>query len=292
MKRKVVKIDEEKCNGCGVCIPNCPEGAIQINNGKARLVGESLCDGLGACVGHCPEGAITVENREADAYDERRVMENVFQEGEGVVVSHLKHLEEHQQHESLHKALEFLNERNLPAVLSSTPLSSRQYTHSSGCPGTRPVEFVRPSSGCSEAPNSGCRSELTQWPIQLHLISPIAPHFQGREVVLAADCVAYAMGDFHGDYLKGHALTIACPKLDEGQGRYLEKITALIEQAQIKTLTVLIMQVPCCQGLLRLAQVANSRSSRKVPLKSVVVSLRGEVLEEQWVPEKGIGNKD
>jgi ferredoxin len=284
MKRKIISIDEEKCNGCGECVPTCPEGAIQIVNGKARLMGDLLCDGLGACLGHCPEGAISVEEREAEAYDERKVMENVIQQGETVVTSHLKHLEEHQQHEYLQQALEFLREpghgenRRL-----SFPNAQPQQHHGTSCPGSRFLEFARPVPAVPEASLGSRPSELAHWPIQLHLMSPLAPHYRAKDVVLAADCVAYAMGDFHRDYLQGKALAIACPKLDEGQERYLEKVIALIDQARINTLTVLIMQVPCCQGLLRLAQAAASRASRKVPIKSVVVGLQGEVLQEQWV---------
>ena len=284
MIRKIIKIDEEKCNGCGLCVPNCPEGAIQIINAKARLVGEILCDGLGACLGHCPEGAIVIEEREANAYDERKVMENVLLQGETVVVSHLKHLEDHQQREYLHEALELLKEQTKPEALPLIPLSRPvHHDHGSGCPGSKSMQFAQPKVSASKPSNGGCPSELIHWPIQLHLMSPLAPHFRGRDTVLAADCVAYAMGDFHREYLKGSALSIACPKLDEGQEQYLEKITALIDQAQIKTLTVLTMQVPCCQGLLRLAQAANSKSSRRVTIKSVVVSVQGEVLEERWV---------
>ena len=143
------------------------------------------------------------------------------------------------------------------------------------------MEFDRSAVLVSDG--SSRPSELSHWPIQLHLMSPLAPHYQGKDIVLAADCVSYAMGDFHRNYLKGKALAIACPKLDEGQEQYLTKLTALIDQGQINTLTVLIMQVPCCHGLLRLAQTAASRASRRVPIKSVVVGLQGEVLQEQWV---------
>jgi hypothetical protein len=144
------------------------------------------------------------------------------------------------------------------------------------------MEFTRSAPAAPEASYGSCPSELAHWPIQLHLVSPLAPHYRTKDVVLAADCVAYAMGDFHREYLQGKALAIACPKLDEGQERYVEKITALIDQAKINTMTVLIMQVPCCRGLLRLAQAAASRASRKVPIKSVVVGVQGQVLEEQW----------
>ncbi len=281
MKRQIINIDQEKCNGCGNCVPNCPEGAIKIVDGKAQLVGELLCDGLGACLGHCPEGAITVEEREAEAYNERRVMENLTTQSERVLTAHLQHLREHRQIEYLQEALEFLSEQGKEDPLSTAarfePVPQRQ---GSGCPGSRSMEFDRSAVLVSDG--SSRPSELSHWPIQLHLISPLAPHYRGKDIVLAADCVSYAMGDFHRDHLKGKALAIACPKLDEGQEQYLTKLTALIDQAQINTLTVLIMQVPCCHGLLHLAQTAASRASRQVPIKSVVVGLQGEVLQEQW----------
>jgi len=150
-----------------------------------------------------------------------------------------------------------------------------------GCPGSKMLDF-RGEAAAEDSPAVKIKSQLKQWPIQLHLVSPAAPYYQGADVLLAADCVAYAMGDFHQEYLKGKAVAIACPKLDEGQEVYLEKIKAMCEEAKINTLTVMIMQVPCCMGLLKLAQEAVRQSSRKVPLKYAVVSLQGEILEEEW----------
>lgn len=151
-----------------------------------------------------------------------------------------------------------------------------------GCPGSRMVDFRR-SEAAEEAPTAKVASQLRQWPIQLHLISPLAPYYKGADVLLTADCVAFALGGFHDDYLKGKSLAIACPKLDEGQEVYVEKIRSWFEDAKINTLTVLIMQVPCCNGLVHLAQQALESSKRKVPLKTVVVSLQGEVLSEEWI---------
>jgi hypothetical protein len=151
----------------------------------------------------------------------------------------------------------------------------------SGCPGSRTIAFAKDDGG--EATAGKVPSRLRQWPIQLHLVSPAAPYYQGADVLLAADCVPFAMGNFHGDYLKGKALAIACPKLDSGQEVYVEKIRGWFEESKINTLTVLIMQVPCCRGLIGLAVQALKESSRKVPVKCVVVSLQGEVLQEDWV---------
>lgn len=245
MKRQIIKIDQDKCNGCGLCIPNCPEGALQIIDGKARLVSDLFCDGLGACIGHCPQGAITIVEREAQVYDEKRVMENIVKQGKNVLKAHLEH-----------------------------PIE--------GCPGARIVDFRKSEEPKGDA--SGRRpSELRQWPIQLYLISPGAPYYQKADVLLSADCVAYTVGDFHKNYLKGKSIAIACPKLDEGQQVYAEKVQSLIDDAKINTLTVITMQVPCCAGLVAIAQQGASNAKRKIPIKSIVVSLQGDVLSEEWV---------
>ena len=200
MKRKIIQIDEEKCNGCGICIPNCHEGAMQLIDGKARLIGDLFCDGLGACIGHCPEGAIEIIEREAEPYDEHKVME----------------------------------------------------------------------------------SELRQWPVQLHLLNPQASYFRNADVLLAADCAAFAMGNFHARFLKGKSLAIACPKLDSNKESYIQKLSAMIVDSRINSLTVVKMEVPCCGGLLQMAQTARSNSGRNIPIKQAIVSIKGEVIEEEW----------
>lgn len=280
MKRNIIKIDEEKCTGCELCIPNCPEGAIQIIDGKARLISDLFCDGLGACIGHCPEGAISVEEREAEPYDERRVMENIVKAGPNTIKAHLDHLRDHGQDEFYNQAVDYLEEKNIEVPEEKEEKMNAQ--HFSGCPGSKSMAFTRELTAVE--PLEGKRpSQLTHWPIQMHLISPNATHYQGADLVLTADCVAYSLGDFHKDYLKDKTLVIACPKLDEGQEIYLEKLKSLIDVARINTLTVMIMQVPCCSGLLRLAQKAAEEATRKIPVKSVVVSLQGEILREEWV---------
>jgi len=274
MLRKIIRIDEDKCTGCGDCIPGCPEGALKIVDGKARLVRDSFCDGLGACLGKCPEGAITVEERETESYDEEKVMANIIRKGEGAVKEHLAHLKAHGEEENLRIAASVLEK-------------SKHAGHSGdgGCPGSRNRMFSRneapPQSARSSAETAA--SELAHWPIQLHLISPAAPQYFKKDLLLCADCVAYTTGGFHSQYLRGKSLAIACPKLDEGQEGYLEKLAALIDRAEINTLTVMIMEVPCCSGLLRLAQAATAKAKRKVPLKLIQVSLQGEILKEQWV---------
>jgi ferredoxin len=288
MKRKIIKIDETKCDGCGQCIPNCPEGAIQLLDGKARVVSDLFCDGLGACLGHCPLGAISVEEREAAPYDERKVMANVVRQGQAVIDAHLEHLRDHNETEYLQQALAYLKENPMEqkkSTLQFDPVLMGIPKSSGGCPGSRSMSFAaaptpQSTSVPSDPPPS---SALNHWPIQLHLLSPNAAHYRASDLLLAADCVPFALAGFHQDWLRGKTLAIACPKLDHDQQIYLDKLVALIDEARINTLTVIIMQVPCCGGLLRLAQAALAKASRKIPIKSVIVSLQGAILKEEWV---------
>jgi NAD-dependent dihydropyrimidine dehydrogenase PreA subunit len=280
MKRNIITIDQEKCTGCGLCIPNCPEGAIQIIDNKARLVSDLMCDGLGACLGHCPEGAITIEEREAEQYDERKVMANIVKQGAAIIKAHLTHLKNHGQTAYFDQAIQYLNENHITIpVEMETPLRAEVH---SGCPGARTMSFGA-SAAIAEAPTAKQPSALTHWPIQMHLISPSAPHFAKSDFLLAADCTAFSLAAFHSDYLKGKTLGIACPKLDDGQDVYTKKIKALIDEARINTLTVAIMQVPCCGGLLHIAKQAAEQARRKVPIKCVTVGIKGEILKEEWV---------
>ena len=279
MQRTIIEIDEEKCTGCGQCIPNCPEGALQIIDNKARLVSDLMCDGLGACLGHCPEGAIATIKRQAEAYDERKVMANIVKQGVDTIKAHLTHLKSHGQTAYFNQVIEYLMENKI-----IIPLEKENPMHDtpSGCPGSRTVAFTK-SDDKGDIETGKRPSQLSHWPVQMHLISPVAPHYKGSDMVLAADCVAYALGDFHQDHLKGKTLAIACPKLDERQEVYGEKIKALVDDAEINTLTVMIMQVPCCNGLLALAQRAAAAAKRKIPIKSIVVGLQGEILREEWI---------
>ena len=279
MKRQIIEIDEEKCDGCGLCIPECPEGAIQIIDGKARLISDLFCDGLGACLGHCPPGAITVVEREAEPYDEVKVMENIIQHGENTIKAHLKHLQDHGEVDFLKTAVSFL-EQHAIAVPNLEPEVSG-CASGSGCPGSQNMAFVDKIQTPDDS--ADVPSALRHWPIQMHLVSPMAPQFAGSDLVLAADCVAFSLGNFHQKYLPGKALAIACPKLDQQQQIYLEKLKVLINEAKINTLTVMIMQVPCCRGLLMMAQKAQQESSRKIPLKVMVVGIQGEILEDTWI---------
>jgi ferredoxin len=302
MIREVVKINEELCDGCGECIPNCHEGALQMIDGKARLISDLMCDGLGACLGHCPQGAIEIEKREAEPYNETKVMEIMVEKGENTVVAHLQHLKEHNETEFLKEGIEYLKQNeaslefNLQEVMNQVHNARVEEEQlACGCAGSEARSFAPRSAVVTGAvPAAGAftmaggvqneqPSELRQWPVQMHLINPSASYFQETDLVLAADCVAYSLGNFHSRWLKGKTLTIACPKLDSGLEEYVSKITALIDEAKINTLTVMMMQVPCCGGLLQMVKMAAGQATRKVPIKSVIVGVEGEILQEDWI---------
>jgi ferredoxin len=289
MRRNVINIDDEKCNGCGLCIPNCPEGAIQIINGKARLVGDLFCDGLGACIGHCPEGAITIEERDAEPYDERKVMENVIKGGPDVTRAHLRHLKDHGQHEYLSQAVEFLREKvmEIPEMQAAASAETRSgcpgsrmmdFRKAGGCPGSRTMDFAketRESGGPDASPGT---SELRQWPVQLQLVNVNAPYFQNADLVIAADCVPFAYADFHREFLKHKALIILCPKLDRMPEAYVEKLTEIFHSNTVKSVTVAHMEVPCCFGLVKLVEEAVRRSGKVIPVKDYTISIRGAIV--------------
>jgi len=288
MKRKIVKIDDEKCTGCGECIPNCHEGALQIIDGKARLIGDLLCDGLGACLGHCPEDAITIEEREAETYNEKTVMQEMISKGKNTVIAHMKHLKEHGEHDFLKEAVAFLMENKVSLSFTPEEVISQVHNHghvlhgSGGCPGSQTISFA-PKANENNGQPSDQKSELRQWPIQMHLVNPVAPYYKNSDLLLAADCVAFSMGNFHSQHLKGKSLAIACPKLDSNQDVYVEKLAGMIDEAKVNTITVMIMTVPCCGGLLRLVQMAQQKATRKVPVKVVIVDLQGELIKEDWI---------
>lgn len=283
MKRKIIKFNDDKCIGCGDCIPACPEGAIQIIDGKARLISDLFCDGLGACVGSCPYGAIDFEMRESKPHDEKLVMSNISQQGKNVIKAHLKHLQDHNDTKNLTLAIDYLNENNI-----SVPEKFLQSTHPNGsnpsCLGSKIFDYSSKSHNQSSTDNNQIiKSELKQWPIQLHLISPNAPYYQKKDVLLAADCTAFVVADFHNVYLKNKSIAIACPKLDSGLDIYTEKIKQSINEAKINLLNVMIMEVPCCSGLLQIAINAAKASNRKIPIKKILVSIQGNILSEEWV---------
>lgn len=292
MKRTIIKIDDELCNGCEACVQGCHEGALQMIDGKARLVSELFCDGLGACIGECPVGAITLEEREAEPYDEIATIKRMIPKGENTIIAHLKHLKEHGEFEYLKQAVSYLKTNQIPVNFSIVHNSPSPVSHSGGggCPGSREVSFSSQNpvaSGFkmitpieSAFPMS---SQLRQWPVQLHLLNPQAAYFKGADVVLAADCVPFSFPDFHNKFLAGKSLAIACPKLDSNKESYIEKLKSMIMDAKINTLNVVIMEVPCCGGLLSLATKAVNEAGRKIPVKLSVVGIKGDILQEEWV---------
>ena len=277
-KRKIIKIDEQKCNGCGLCIPNCPEGALQIIDGKARLISDLFCDGLGVCIGHCPEGAIVIEEREAEVYNERKVMENVIKQGKNVIKAHLEHLREHHQHQYLKEAMDFLKERNIE-VPSSKEVLKHKHEHtdalSGGCPGSKVIEFAKTHSTKKGEHSKGV-SELRQWPVQIMLVPPSAPYLKDADLLIAADCVPFAYADFHQDLLEGKILLVGCPKLDDAEF-YKEKIAQILKQNNIKSITCAHMEVPCCFGLMQIIKEALKSSGKEIPLEEVTIGIKGDV---------------
>jgi len=285
MKRDIITIDEDKCTGCGECVPNCPEGAIQIIDGKARLVSDLSCDGLGACIGHCPEGAMSVENREAEPYDEAKVMVNIVKAGPGTIKAHLLHLKDHNQTEFLTQAMAYLRENGITVPDMS---AGQGPCPPSGCPGMKVVDFREDSSetggsagggaGSQGSESIAARSELRQWPVQLQLLNANAPYFQDSDLVIAADCVPFAHSDFHNRFLKGKALIILCPKLDKVLEQYLEKLTEIFKKNDIKSITLVHMEVPCCFGLARLVEEALKRSGKNIIIKDYTISIKGDIV--------------
>lgn len=276
MLRKIIKIDEEKCDGCGNCVPECHEGALQIIDGKARLISDLFCDGLGACLGNCPPGALTIEEREAEPYDERIVMAYIVKGGENVIKAHLEHLRDHEEFEYLTQALEYLRDNGIENPLTAKDLEEKK-SHF-GCSGSQ-ERIIETKENKSD--EGGERiSHLRQWPIQLHLVSPQAAYFRNSNLLLAADCCGFAYPDFHKDFLKGKSLAIACPKLDTNKQVYLEKLITMINDSNLKSITVLIMQVPCCSGLTQLAQQAVVHANREISINVVVIGIEGNILQE------------
>ncbi len=247
-KRKIVKIDEEKCNGCGLCIPNCAEGALQIIDGKAKLITDKFCDGLGACLGHCPEDAISIIEREAEDFDEKAV-------------------EIH-----LHKQKEWPQVQK-PSL--EPPVG--------GCPSARAMQFQVPQPEGRFVQRESTVSQLTQWPVQLKLVPVDAPYFKNADLLVVADCVPIAYPDFHQDFLKGKAVVVACPKLDDSQF-YREKLTAIFKNNEIKSVTVPFMEVPCCFGLVKLTEDAIDASGKAIPLRKVKIGIRGDIKPDTESP--------
>lgn len=252
MKRKIIEINREKCNGCGLCTKACAEGALVLDQeNKAVLVKEIFCDGMGACLDVCPVDALKIIERESDGYDPQAAFDHVLKT-QGTEAAKKVH--------------------GAPA-----PPSGGSLPHFGGCPGSMAREIKREASSAQKSSAAGSvASELSQWPIQLHLISPIAPYFKECDLLIAADCTAFTLGSFHQDMLRGKKLVIACPKLDETEG-YVEKIAEILKRNTVYSLTVVIMEVPCCAGLFRMVQEAVALSGKQLPVKRIMVGLDGTI---------------
>jgi len=296
MKRQIVKIDRDLCNGCGLCIPNCHEGALQIIDGKATLVSDLMCDGLGACLGHCPVGAIEIEEREAEPYNEVAVIKEIIPQGVNVLIAHLQHLKEHGETEFLKQGVQYL--QSVRNELSFNVDDVKYKVHNNikpdnkeqhqqigcGCQGSTEMSFTPEYQKLKVGTQIiEQHSELRQWPVQLHLINPAASYFQNSDLIVAADCVAFSIGNFHSKYLKDKSLVIACPKLDSGTDIYIDKFIQLIDNAKVNTISVMIMEVPCCRGLVQMVKTAVQAASRKVPVKQIIVGIKGQILTDDWI---------
>ncbi len=240
--RKIVEIDEDKCDGCGQCIVDCEEGALRIVDGKARIVKDIYCDGLGACLGHCPEDAITVEPREAEAFDEVAT----------------------------------------EAFLKTKAKDKPKVDDSFACPGMAAKTLTPKAEAVSQPADGSTPSQLSQWPVQLKLVSPNAPYFAGSDLLLVADCVPFAMGNFHDTLLKKHAVAIGCPKLDEGEG-HIEKVKAIIEGNDLNSFSVVHMEVYCCSGLTAIARKAIARSGKALAFEDITIGVNGQVLQRETI---------
>jgi NAD-dependent dihydropyrimidine dehydrogenase PreA subunit len=237
--RNIIKIDEEKCDGCGLCADACAEGAIEIINGKARLVSETYCDGLGACIGHCPQNAITVQQRQADQFDEQAT--------------------------------------NAHLAAKKTPHKQAGFV----CPGTMAHKLHHQPEAADSADMSA-PSRLTNWPVQLKLVPVTTPYFADADLLLVADCVPFAMGDFHNRFLKNHSIVVGCPKLDD-RWFYVDKLAQIIKMNKLNSLTVIHMEVPCCSGLTSIAKEAVAGSGAALPVTDITISLRGNVIKTETI---------
>lgn len=281
MKRKIITIDEDKCTGCGECIPDCPEGALQLIDGKARLVSDLFCDGLGACIGTCPEGAISVIEREAEPYDERVVMANIVRQGAGVIRAHLEHLAGHGETELYNQAIEYMIEKGLP-IPDHNATGIFQKPGESGksqcatCPGTEAQTIARDAHDETGGTSGNAPSELRQWPVQLSLLNAANPYFHNADLLIAADCVPFAYAGFHS-LLRGKILVIFCPKLDADIKGYVKKLADIFSFHPIKSITIARMVVPCCGGVRYVVDRALEMSGKTIPVTEKTITLQGEV---------------
>jgi NAD-dependent dihydropyrimidine dehydrogenase PreA subunit len=289
MKRKIIQIDHGLCNGCGLCLPNCPEGALQLIDGKARLVSDLFCDGLGACIGTCPLGAIHIEEREAEPYDEAKVMANIVPQGANVIRAHLAHLAAHNEQRLLEEARRYLRDQGIPLPGEPVPAGGgagrpqRLEIEAHGCPGAKTIDRreTAPRPPDPGRPAEAQATELRTWPLQLQLLNPQASFFDNADLLIAADCVPFAYASFHGDFIKGKVPVIFCPKLDRTIDQYLAKLTAIFQLHPIRSLHIVHMEVPCCSGTVALTRQALAASGKDIPIHEYTISLQGTLLENK-----------
>jgi ferredoxin len=260
VRRKIIHIDEELCDGCGNCIPGCPEQALQIietpHGPKAKLVKELYCDGLGACLGTCPTGALTVVEDEAEPYNEEATIARIKEKAPEILETHMKHLKEHAALLPEHHT------QKIPKVACA-------------CPSTQVMEWKEKKT--SDRKKVKIATELRQWPVQIHLVPPSAPYLKNADIAIIADCVPFAYADLHQDFLKGKAVLVGCPKLDDVD-YYIEKIAQIIEHAKPRSIQIVHMEVPCCFGLMHIIREAKKRAGSDLPVEEVTVSIKGEVI--------------
>ena len=280
MIRNIIKIDEELCTGCGECVIGCPEGAIQIIDGKAKLVSENYCDGLGACIGDCPEGAISIERRESEPYDEKNVMDEIVKKGQDVILAHLEHLKNHNENDLVTQALDYLKRNKI-----EIPENFQEPEHQCGfqCPGMKPIDITNenessPGINKRTATSSNLHSsEISNWPIQIKLMPIEASYLKNSDILIAADCTAAASPNFHPKFVKNKVLMMGCPKLDDADD-YIQKLSHIFERNHIRSVTILMMTVPCCRGLQMIIDRALeiSGKSNTIPFQTDVIDIRGE----------------
>ncbi|HQM62946.1 MAG TPA: 4Fe-4S binding protein [Acidobacteriota bacterium] len=276
--RKIIKIDESKCDGCGLCVPSCAEGAIQIVGGKARLVSETYCDGLGACLGDCPQGAITLEERDAAEFDAVAVAAHTGHSVEDVMASVQANAVRGGAAPAAPAACPMPPSRPHPAA---SPFlrhgHGAGHGHGGGCPGSAARTIQRAAAPTTAPAAAATQSQLGNWPVQIALLPTRAPYFAGAHLLLAADCTAFAYADFHRDLMTGRVALIGCPKLDDSEV-YVKKLAAIFRDNDIQSVRVAFMEVPCCTGLVRIAHRALAESGKDIPLELVRISIGGEIM--------------
>jgi ferredoxin len=258
-KRQIISIDEECCDGCGACVPSCAEGALQIVNGKARLIKESFCDGLGACLGECPQGALTIVELEAEEYDEAQVLAHLRNIAPGLAVDHTVRSRSHAADP-------------IPLLAVGDASMTAERGNIPACPSIRVAQWDVAQEPAEVMERQ--RSQLRQWPVQLHLLPVQAPFFEDADLILVADCVPFAYANFHEDLLRGNVVAVGCPKLDDA-GAYIDKVTQILLRSNIRSLKVAYMEVPCCRGLVHIARQALDNSGKQIPFETVMITIAG-----------------